>query len=158
MRFNLSTFNFRYYQLEAKMTDNTDCQEEEEDALSRGWSWATLLTGLFWENPVWPASLCAHWDGFWLVSCFGPGTASGNVNGCLSFPFFFLVVSFLTQDCQVMGNSHLQHLISKASSLYMSIQLLHRAIKTTHILSCLSLVSRKFYCVSSLASAQSWWL
>lgn len=58
-----------------------------------------------------------------------PNRSNCHVNGCLSFPFFFLIALFLTQAFQVMGNSHFQHLISKASSLYVSIQLLHRAIK-----------------------------
>lgn len=137
------------------MTDNTDCQEEEEDALSRGWSLATLLTGLLGKTQFGPPHFVPIEMGFGLYHVWGWGLLQEMSIAVCHFHFFFPVVSFLTQACQVMGNSHLQHLISKASSLYLSIQLLHRATKPTHILSCLSLVSRKFYCVSSLASAQS---
>lgn len=61
------------------------------------------------------------------------------------FIYLFIIVLFLTQPCQLMENSHIQHLISMSSSPYMCIHLLHGAIGNVHILRSQSLVLKNSF-------------
>lgn len=82
-----------------------------------------------------------------------PSRSSCDVNGCLSFPFFFFLIAlFLTQAFLVMGSSLLQHLSNVflcPSSCCIG------ESKCTHLE---LFLFRKFPYVSLFALSESWWL